>query len=139
MPGESVLPNEHYPDYFQVVSIPFFHAMLNTSNDIIPLLYVEPRANSATGIVVDSITYGISVVESAADTLEVIHATTPQATTGLSLQSATVPANVLGTATTTINTSNNFVPAGSWLILKASADLGQVHGCVTIRFRSRLK
>jgi hypothetical protein len=139
MPGESVLPNEHYPDYFQVVSIPFFHGMLNTSNDIIPLLYVEPRANSATGIVVDSITYGISVVESAADTVEVIHATTPQATTGLSLQTATVPLNVLGTATTTINTSNNFVPAGSWLILKSSADLGQAHGCVTIRFRSRLK
>jgi len=139
MAGEPTLPNEHYPDYFQILSIPFHHALLNTSNDIIPLMYVEPRANNGTGIVVDSIVYGISIVESAADTLEVIHATTPQATTGTSIQVATIPANVLGTATTTINTDNNFVPAGSWLILKASADLNQVHGCVTIRFRSRLK
>jgi hypothetical protein len=139
MAGENVLPVEHYPDDFQVVSIAFFHGMLNNSNDIIPLMYVEPRATNGTGIVVDSITYGIAIAESAADTIEVIHATTPQATTGLSLQTATVPLNVLGTATTTINTSNNFVPAGSWLILKASDNMDQVHGCVTIRFRSRLK
>ena len=139
MAGENVLPNEHYPDYFQIATIPFFHGMLNTTGDIIPLMYVEPRASNGTGIVVDSITYGISIQESSADTLEVIHATTPQATTGTSIQTATTPSNAVGTATTTINTDNNFVPAGSWLILKASADLGQAHGCVTIRFRSRLK
>ena len=139
MPGENILPNEHYPDYFQVVTIPFFHAMFNTTGDCIPALYVEPRASNGTGIVVDNITYGIAIVESASDTMEVIHATTPQATTGLSLQTATIPLNALGTATTTIDTANNFVPAGNWLILKANADLGQVHGCVTIRFRSRLK
>ncbi len=139
MPGEHILPNEHYPDYFQIVTIPFFHSMVPTSTDALPLMYVEPRASNGTGIVIDSITYGVSVVESNGDTVEIIHAATPQATTGLSLQTATIPLNVLGTATTTINSDNNFVPAGNWLILKTSADLGQAHGCVTIRFRSRLK
>lgn len=139
MAGENVLPNEHYPDYFQIVSIPFFHAMLPASTDALPLLYVEPRATNGTGIVIDSITYGVSLVESVADTVEVIYAATPQATTGTSLQTATIPLNVLGAATTTININNNFVPAGNWLILKANADIGQAHGCVTIRFRSRLK
>jgi hypothetical protein len=139
MAGENILPNEHYPDYFQIVTIPFFHAMVPTGNDTLPLMYVEPRATNGTGIVIDSITYGVAVIETLADTAEIIHAATPQATTGLSLQTATIPLNVLGTATTTINSNNNFVPAGNWLILKANADLGQVHGCITIRFRSRLK
>lgn len=139
MPGENILPNEHYPDYFQIVTIPFFHAMVNTSTNALPLMYVEPRATNGTGIVIDSINYGVSIVESVADTVEIIHAATPQASTGLSLQTATIPLNVLGTATTTIDTANNFVPAGNWLILKANANLGQAHGCVTIRFRSRLK
>ena len=138
MPGENVLPNEHYPDYFQIVTIPFFHAMVPTGN-CLPLMYVEPRATNGTGIVIDSITYGVAIQETLADTAEIIHAATPQATTGLSLQTATIPLNVLGTATTTINSDNNFVPAGNWLILKANAALGQVHCCITIRFRSRLK
>ena len=140
MAGENILPNEHYPDYFQIVTIPFNHALEGTAANTMPFMYVEPRATNGTGIVVDSIVIGISVVEGAAETVEVVHATTVQATTGfVSLQTATVSTNALGTTITTINTSNNFVPAGSWLMLKFDAALGTAHGCITIRFRSRLK
>jgi len=140
MPGESVLPNEHYPDYFQVVTVPFNHALEGTAANTLPFMYVEPRATNGTGIVVDSIAIGISVAEGAAENVEVVHATTVQATTGfVSLQTATVSTNALGTTIPTINTNNNFVPAGSWLMLKFDAALGTAHGCVTIRFRSRLK
>ena len=138
MAGENVLPNEHYPDYFQTVSFPFVH-VLESSGFAIPLMYVEARATNGTGIVVDSIVIGISVVEGAAETVEVLHATTVQATTGTSIQTSPVSTNALGTTVTTINASNNFVPAGSWLILKFDAAVGAAHGCVTIRFRSRLK
>ena len=140
MAGENVLPNEHYPDYFQIVTVPFNHALEGTAANTMPFMYVEPRATNGTGIVVDSIAIGISVVEGAAETVEVVHATTVQATTGfVSLQTATVSTNATGTTIPTINTSNNFVPAGSWLMLKFDAALGSAHGCVTIRFRSRLK
>lgn len=138
MAGENVLPNEHYPDYFQTVSFPFMHA-LESAGFAIPLMYVEARATNGTGIVVDSIVIGISVVEGAAETVEVLHATTVQATTGTSIQTSPVSTNALGTTVTTINASNNFVPAGSWLILKFDAAVAAAHGCVTIRFRSRLK
>jgi hypothetical protein len=140
MAGESTLPNEHYPDYFQIVNVPFNHALEGTGSNTLPFMYVEPRSTNGTGVVIDSIAIGISVVEGAAETVEVVHATTVDATSGfVSLQTATVSTNALGTTIPTINTSNNFVPAGSWLMLKFDAALGAAHGCVTIRFRSRLK
>lgn len=140
MPGENVLPVEHYPDDFQIVTVPFSQASEGTGAHTIPFMYVEPRASNGTGIVVDSIAIGISVVEGTAETVEVVHATTVQATTGfVSLQTATVSTNALGTTIPTINTANNFVPAGSWLMLKFDAAQTNTHGCVTIRFRSRLK
>jgi len=140
MAGENVLPNEHYPDYFQIVNIPFNHALEGTTANTLPFMYVEPRATNGTGIVVDSIVIGISLAEGAAETVEVVHATTVEASTGfVSIQTATVSTNALGTTITTINANNNFVPAGSWLMLKFNAALGTAHGCVTIRFRSRLK
>lgn len=140
MAGESTLPNEHYPDYFQIVNVPFNHALEGTAAFTLPFMYVEPRSTNGTGIVVDSIAIGISLAEGTAETVEVVHATTVEAQTGfVSLQTATVSTNAAGTTIPTINTSNNFVPAGSWLMLKFDAALGTAHGCVTIRFRSRLK
>jgi hypothetical protein len=140
MPGEPTLPNEHYPDYFQIVNVPFCPPFEGTGAFTVPFMYVEPRASNGTGIVVDSIAIGISVAEGAAETVEVVHATTVDATSGfVSLQTATVSINAAGTTIPTINTNNNFVPAGSWLMLKFDAALGTAHGCVTIRFRSRLK
>lgn len=140
MPGENVLPNEHYPDYFQIVNVPFNQASEGTAAFTVPFMYVEPRATNGTGIIVDSIAIGISVVEGAAENVEVVHATTVQATSGfVSLQTSVVSINTAGTTIPTINTNNNFVPAGSWLMLKFDAALGTAHGCVTIRFRSRPK
>ena len=139
MPGEPTLPNEHYPDYFQIVTVPFNQASESASLTV-PLMYVEARSSNGTGIVVDSIAIGISVVEGTAETVEVVHATTVQATTGfVSIQTAATSVNTLGTTIPTINTDNNFVPAGSWLMLKFDAAQANTHGCVTIRFRSRLK
>jgi hypothetical protein len=140
MPGEPTLPNEHYPDYFQIVTVPFNHTLEATAAHTIPFMYVEPRASNGTGIVVDSVAIGISVVEGAAETVEVVHATTVDATSGfVSIQTAATSVNALGTTIPTINTSNNFVPANSWIMLKFSDAQANTHGCVTIRFRSRLK
>lgn len=139
MPGESTLPNEHYPDYFQVVSVSFYHAMVNSSTNTLPIMYVEPRATNGTGIVIDSIVYGVSHNETSADTGEIIFASTPQSATGTSIQSSPVALDTVGEKTGLIDTSNNFVPAGNWLIFKSSAGLSQVHCNITIRFRSRLK
>ena len=139
MAGENTLPNEHYPDYFEVVSFPFYHAMVKSTTNTLPLMYVEARATNGTGIVVDSITFGVNVVETAADTAQIISAATPQATSGTALHATACALDALGTTTVTVDPANNFVPAGNWLLLKASDSLGQVHGSVTIRFRSRLK
>ena len=140
MPGEPTLPNEHYPDYFQILTFPFSPPFEGTAAHTVPFMYVEPRSTNGTGIVVDSIAIGISVVEGDAETVEVVHATTVQATTGfVSIQTAPTSVDALGTTIPTINTSNNFVPANSWLMLKFSGAQTSVHGCVTIRFRSRLK
>jgi len=140
MAGENILPNEQYPDYFQIVNVPFNQASEGTGAWTVPFMYVEPRATNGTGIVVDSIAIGISLAEGAAENVEVVHATTVQAQTGfVSIQTAITSINAAGTTIPTINTSNNFVPAGSWLMLKFDAAVGTAHGCVTIRFRSRLK
>lgn len=137
MAGESVLPAEHYPDYFQVLSHSIDHILIpNTSNRMV-WFYVEPRAGNGSGIVVDSITYGIAVTE--ALTLDVMHASTPQATTGTLIQSSSVSASSQGAISATINPSNNFVPAGNWVSVKTSGNANTIHGAVTIRFRSRLK
>jgi hypothetical protein len=140
MPGENTLANEHYPDYFQIVNVPFNQASEGTGAFTCPFMYVEPRATNGTGIVVDSIAIGVSLAEGAAETVEVVHAPTVDAQTGfVKIQTAVTSINAAGTTIPTINTDNNFVPAGSWLMLKFDAAVGTAHGCVTIRFRSRLK
>ena len=132
------LVTQHYPDDFQVITAPINHNLESgTPAFVIPVMYVDSRGNG-TGIVIDSIAIGINVAETSADTVEVVHATTVQATSGFtSVQTAVTAVDATGTTLPTINTSNNFVPAGSWILLKFSDALGQVHGAVTIRFRSR--
>lgn len=137
MAGESVLPAEHYPDYFQVLSHSIDHVLIPNSSNRMVWFYVEPRASNGSGIVVDSITYGIAVTESL--TLDVMHASTPQAINGTLIQSSSVSASSQGTISATINPANNFVPAGNWVSVKTSGNANSVHGAVTIRFRSRLK
>jgi hypothetical protein len=133
MPGENILPASEYPDDFEIVSIPFFHAMDATAAFTIPLMYAD------VDLAVDSIVIGVSVLE-AAKNAEVVHATTVQATTGfLALQTAAVSTASAGTTVCTVNTSNNIVPAGNWIFLKFDAATTAVHGCVQLRFRTRLK
>lgn len=137
MAGENVLASEHYPDYFQVFSHSIDHDLIpNTTNRMVAM-YVEPRASNGTGIVIDSIVYGIAEADGV--TIEMFYASTPQASTGTSIQVAQINASVLGTHEAVINTSNNFIPAGSWISIKTSGNVNTLHGAVTMRFRSRLK
>ena len=137
MAGENIIPAEHYPDYFQVLSHNIDHILIPNTSNRMAWFYVEPRASNGSGIVIDSITYGIAVTE--ALTLDLFHATTPQATSGTLLQTAAISAGTVGTYTATIDTANNFVPAGSWISIKTSGNSSTLHGAVTIRFRSRRK
>lgn len=137
MAGETVLASEEYPDYFQVFSHSIDHNLIPNSTNRMLVMHVEPRAGNGSGIVIDSITYGIAEVDGV--TVDMFHATTPQATSGTVLQVAPVSAAVAGTYSATINTANNFVPAGSWLSIITNANANQLHGAVTIRFRSRMK
>jgi hypothetical protein len=138
MAGENILPNEHYPDYFQIVSVNMNHADVPATLDCVPIMYVEPRATNGTGIVVDDIAIGVQVIDAAED-VELIYATTPQATTGTSLQTAVTSLATVGTYEPTINIANNFVPAGNWILAKFSDGVDAAHIAVTLRFRSRLK
>jgi hypothetical protein len=133
----NVLANQQYPDTFEIINAVINHNLDAPTLLTIPVMYVESRG-TGSGIVIDSIAIGINVVEGAAETVEVVHATTVQASTGFtSVQTAATSVNALGTTLPTINTSNNFVPAGSWILLKFDAAQAAVHGAVTIRFRSR--
>lgn len=138
MAGENILPNEHYPDYFQIVSVNLNHADVPVSLDCVPIMYVEPRATNGTGIVVDDIVIGVQVVDAGED-VELIYSTDPNATTGTSLQTAVTSVATVGTYEPTINTANNFVPAGNWILAKFSDGVDAAHIAVTIRFRSRQK
>jgi hypothetical protein len=136
MAGEPILSNENYPDYFQLVNVNLNHADIPAALDCMPIMYVEPRSTNGTGIVVDHIIIGVQVVDATED-IELIYATTPNATTGTSLQSAVTSLATVGTYEPAINTSNNFVPAGNWILAKFSDGVDTAHITVTIRFRSR--
>ena len=138
MAGENVLPNEHYPDYFQILSVNMNHADVPAALDCVPIMYVEPRATNGTGIIVDDIIIGVQVVDAGED-VELIYSTDPNATTGTSLQTAVTSVATVGTYEPTINTANNFVPAGYWILAKFSDGVDAAHIAVTIRFRSRQK
>ena len=138
MAGENILPNVHYPDYFQLISVNMNHADIPAPLDCVPIMYVEPRATNGTGIVVDDIVIGVQVIDAGED-VELIYASTPQATTGTSLQTAVTSVATVGTYEPTINTANNFVPAGNWILAKFSDGVDTAHIAVTLRFRSRLK
>ena len=138
MAGETPLPAEHYPDHFELISLNINHADVPATLDCVPIMYVEARASNGTGIVVDAITIGVQVLDATED-VEFIYAATPNATTGTSLQTAVTSVAATGTFTPTINTSNNFVPAGNWILAKFSDGVDTAHIAATIRFRSRLK
>jgi len=135
----NVLDYQSYPDNFQIITASIHHNLESaTPAFVIPIMYVESRG-TGSGIVIDSIAIGINVAEGAAETVEIVHATAIEATSGFtSIQTATTSVNATGTSLPTINTSNNFVPAGSWVFARFNAAQGTTHGVVTIRFRNRL-
>lgn len=132
------LITQNYPHDFQVINCVINHNLEAPSLLTIPVMYVDSRG-SGSGIIIDHIAIGINVVEGAAETVEVVHATTVQASSGFtSIQTTTTSVNALGTTLPTINAANNFVPAGSWVLLKFDAAQAAVHGAVSIRFRSQI-
>lgn len=138
MAGENILANEHYPDYFQIISVNMNHADVPAALDCVPIMYVEPRATNGTGIVVDDVIIGVQVIDATED-VELIYSTNPNATTGTSLQTAVTSLGTVGTYEPALNIDNNFVPAGNWILAKFSDGVDTAHIAVTIRFRSRLK
>lgn len=129
MAGENVLPVQEYTDDFQILSFPFVHN-LDSSNNTIALFYAD-RA-----LVIDNIVYGVVTLENV--TAQLQESTTPQAASGTALHTAQ-SMNVQGTYVVAPDSSANLIAAGSWVLLKFSGATTTVHGCVTIRFRSRLK
>lgn len=130
MAGESTLPVEQYPDDFQILSFPFGHT-LDGADNTIPLFYADRI------LVIDSIVFGVASVQ-ASLTAQLQEATTPQAASGTALHTAQSMATA-GTYSVSPSTSANTISAGNWVILKFSAATTAVHGCVTIRVRSRQK
>lgn len=124
---------QYYPHDFQTLNFFILHTGVPAALDAMPLFYADRR------LVIDSIIYGVAVAETGGpDTVELVHATTPQATTGTSIQSAASSINTVGTVTPTVSSTNNEVPSGSWVIAKFSDNLGQVHLNVQVRFRSSI-
>ena len=126
----NVLVTQHYPDDFQIHTTFLRHGDVPT-DDCVPIFYADRT------VVIDSIVYGVSEIDATED-VELVHATTPQATTGTSLQTAVSSLATLGQVTPTINTANNQVPSGSWIIAKFSDGVDSAHVTIQIRFRSRL-
>lgn len=124
------LVTQHYPDDFQIHTTFLRHGDVPT-DDCVPIFYADRT------VVIDSIVYGVSEIDATED-VELVHATTPQATTGTSLQTAVSSLATLGQVTPTINTANNEVPSGSWIIAKFSDGVDTAHVTIQIRFRSRL-
>lgn len=126
----NALVTQHYPDDFQIHTTFLRHGDVPT-DDCVPIFYADRT------VVIDSIVYGVSEIDATED-VELVHATTPQATTGTSLQTAVSSLATLGQVTPTINTANNEVPSGSWIIAKFSDGTDTAHVTIQIRFRSRL-
>jgi hypothetical protein len=125
------LVTQQYPDDFQIVSFTLNTGDIAAALDTVPLFYAD-RA-----IVIDSIVYGVGVIDATED-VEIIHAATPQATTGTSVQTAVSSLGTTGTVTPTISTSGNEVASGRWVLAKFSDGVDTAFVTVTIRFRSRV-
>lgn len=137
MPGEPTVPFEQYPDAFTTISVNLNAGDIPAALDAVPVMYVESRV-SGSGIVVDDIIYGVSVVDATED-IQLIYAATPQATTGTAIHATATSLATVGTYEPTIDATNNFVPAGNWILAKFSDGIDTAFVTVQIRYRSRLK
>lgn len=137
MAGEIPVSLEQYPDAFTTISVNLNASDIPAALDTVPLMYVEPRV-TGSGIVVDEIAYGVSVVDATED-IQLIYAATPQATTGTAIHGTVTSLATVGTYEPTIDSANNFVPSGSWILAKFSDGVDTAFVTVQIRYRSRLK
>jgi len=126
----NVLVTQYYPDDFQIHTTFLRHGDV-PADDCVPIFYADRT------VVIDSIVYGVSETDTGED-VELVYATTPQATTGTSIQTAVSSLATAGVVTPTINTANNEIPSGSWIIAKFSDGVDNAHVTIQIRFRSRL-
>ena len=121
---------QQYPNDFQIHTTFLRHGDV-PSDDCVPIFYADRT------IVVDSIVYGVSEVDATED-VELIHAATPDATTGTSIQTAVSTLANLGTVTPTVSSTNNEVASGRWIIAKFSDGVDSAHVTIQIRFRSQI-
>jgi len=134
MPGENVLPVQHYPDDFRVINY-FVH---DTSAADEPIFYCDRN------MVVDSITVSVAVIGAASSTVTlkaVASGTNPTAANivaGTAVSSA-VALDALGAIAGTIVNTENSLLAGAHLGLDFTGTVSAFRGLVTIRIRSRLK
>ena len=133
MPRPIEIPSDgrgsELPDFFQDLAFHIGHAVVPNSNNTV-LLYFAERP-----VVIDSCTYGVAVTDSL--TCNLIHVTNPANTTGTNVQTAAASMSATGTVRPAINSDNNLVPAGSWLVAKFSGNANTLHVGIHIRYRTR--
>jgi hypothetical protein len=149
MPGETILPVEHYPDEFFTTRY-FMHDSNGNSR---PIFYTD--ANPAVGgrgrsYVVDAATIGIyGTAVGGTATLEVVYLPAGTAPTTANFNGGTAVSVASGNIDTTdttvqmvVNTANNTIPPGCWVGIKLTAGGGtltNLRGALQVRLRSRLK
>jgi hypothetical protein len=137
----NVLLTQYYHDDFQIFGETFVGAITSGT----AFFYAD------RDIVIDSITFGVSVVGGASATLQVVKTTTGTLASPASALAATIAAGTgLHTAQsittggtyvqtlTTPSSDTNLIKAGNWIGLAVGGTIGTPAVNVQIRFRSRL-
>ena len=141
MAGENVLPVQHYPDDFQVSS----HVVHDGSLADFPWIYCDRNLIVDAFYVCSQIGAGgttttVALVKVASGTIPTSANIGTAATAG-TISTVNISAAAAVTSGT-IATTTNFVDAGSWICIDATAGdgtLGTFRGTFNIRFRSRVK
>lgn len=138
MAGENILPTEHYPDDFQTTTI---YVPGIASGASVPLLYVDPRLNAGGGIVLDRADIVVQTVSGTASaTVTLQKSAVADGSSATALAAAADIKTAVGILPQTLVATENFIPSGSMLFLKASAhDSTAARLLVQLRWRSRLK
>ena len=134
MPGENVLPVEHYPDDFRVIN--YFIHDASAADEL--LFYCDRN------IVVDSATVSVAVVGAASSTVTIKAVAAGTAPSPGNIAAGTAVTNAIaldatGAIAGTIVNTENFLPAGTHLGLDYTGTVTNLRGMVTLRIRSRLK
>jgi len=149
MAGENILPAQHYPDDFQIVTYSVHN--YNTLSDNVAWFYADRN------LIIDAFYVGVSVAAGNAAVVKLVKtaggatgtsgAPTAFALTANSLGSGTAvdisDSLALGTTGTKIGTivnTANFVDAGNWVgLCCTTAPTSALVGAINVRFRSRPK